>query len=72
MNRVQLQYNTYIIVAGSSQVDSGVSDDVEYKIIYLGLVNFQQSACCKVHLGLQKKINLFISVTVLVLLLLLY
>ena len=42
VNRVQLQYNTYIIsrVAGSGQVDSGVSDGFEYKVIDLGLVNF--------------------------------
>ena len=27
VNKVKLQYNTYITVAGSGQVDSGISDD---------------------------------------------
>ena len=72
VSKVKLQYSTYITVAGSGQVDSGVSNNFESEVIYLGLVYCQQSVCCKIHLGLQKKSNLFVSVTVLVLLLLLY
>ena len=49
-------------VAGCGQVDSGISDDFESEG-NIGLVNFQQSVCCncEVHLGLQKKMVLFVS-----------
>ena len=55
VNKVKLQYNTYITVAGSGQVDSGVSDNFESEVIYLVLVNFQQSVCCEVHFGPTEK-----------------
>ena len=48
-------------VAGCGQVDCGVSDDFESEG-NVGLVNFQQSVCREVHLGLQKKMNLLVSI----------
>ena len=41
-------------VAGCGQVDSGISVDFESEG-NVGLVNFQQSVCCEVYLGLKKK-----------------
>ena len=60
VNKTKLQYNTCMKVAGCGQVDSGISDDFESEG-NIGLVNFQQSDCCEVHLGLQKKMFLFVS-----------
>ena len=57
--KVKLQYNTYITVAGSGQVDSSVSDNFESEVIYLGLVNYQQSVFCDVHFGPTEKRSLF-------------
>ena len=53
VNKVKLQYNTCMTVAGCGQVDSGISDDFESEG-NIGLVNFQQSVCCncEVHVGL--------------------
>ena len=52
-------------VAGCGQVDSGISVDFESEG-NVGLVNFQQSVCCEVYLGLkkkeEKKTNLFVSI----------
>ncbi len=62
VNKVKLQYSTCMTVAGCGQVDSGISDDFESEG-NIGLVNFQQSVCCncEVHVGLQKKMVLFVS-----------
>ena len=62
VNKAKLQYSTYMKVAGCGQVDYGISDDFESEG-NAGLVNFQQSVCCEVHLGLQKKkMNLLVSI----------
>ena len=60
VNKAKLQYSTYMKVAGCGQVDYGISDDFESEG-NAGLVNFQQSVCCEVHLGLQKKKDEFVG-----------
>ena len=54
VNKVKLQCDIYMTVAGCGQVDSGISVDFESEG-NVGLVNFQQSVCCEVYLGLKKK-----------------
>ena len=65
VNKVKLQCDIYMTVAGCGQVDSGISVDFESEG-NVGLVNFQQSVCCEVYLGLKKKekkkTNLFVSI----------
>ena len=54
VNKVKLQCDIYMTFAGCGQVDSGISVDFESEG-NVGLVNFQQSVCCEVYLGLKKK-----------------